>query len=81
MLLHGTKAGAATHPDSYFNLKANPQITVGFGGESFRANLLQLPMAEAERRVRSHAESTPQLAQSVSSAAPRVIPVFSINRI
>ena len=79
MLLYGTKAGATTHPDWYFNLKANPQITVEFGSESFRANVVQLP--EAERRIRSHAESTPQLAQYVSSAAPRVIPVFSINRI
>ena len=81
MLLYGTKAGATTHPDWYFNLKANPQITVEFGSERFRANVVQLPEAEAERRVRSHAESTPQLAQYVSSAAPRVIPVFSINRI
>ena len=34
MLLYGTKAGATTHPDWYFNLRAHPQITVEYASAS-----------------------------------------------
>jgi deazaflavin-dependent oxidoreductase (nitroreductase family) len=80
-LLYGTKAGATTHPDWYFNLRAHPQITVEYGSERFTANVVPLDEAEAAKKVRSQAESVPQFAEYVAAAAPRVIPVFSIERI
>lgn len=81
MLLYGTKAGATRHPDWTFNLRANPQITVEYGTERFQANVVELPEADATRKLSSQAESVPQFAEYVASAAPRVIPVFSINRL
>jgi len=80
-LIFGTSAGAARHPDWYFNLKANPRITVEYGTERFDAEVLELPEAEARQKRQDQASSVPQFAEYVASAAPRVIPVFSIKRI
>lgn len=79
-LLFGTSAGAAKHPDWYFNLKANPRITVEYGTERFDAEVLELPEAEARQKRQDQASSVPQFAEYVTTAAPRVIPVFSIHR-
>ena len=81
MLIFATAAGATRHPDWYFNLKANPQITVEYGTESFKADVVEVSGAEAEARVTKQAASTPQFAKYVESAAPRTIPVFSISRV
>jgi deazaflavin-dependent oxidoreductase (nitroreductase family) len=81
MLIFGTKAGATTHPDWYFNLRAHPRITVELGTESFTADVLDLPEAEARQKVQAQASSVQAFADYVASAAPRVIPVFSINRV
>jgi deazaflavin-dependent oxidoreductase (nitroreductase family) len=81
MLLYGTKAGSPTHPDWYFNLRAHPRIAVEFGTERFTADVIQMPEDEAAKKVRAQAESTPQFSEYVASAAPRVIPVFSIRRL
>ena len=80
MLLFGTKAGSHTHPDWYFNLRANPRITIEYGTERFTADVVELSEADAERKVQKQARSTPLLVEYLKSAAPRVIPVFSINR-
>ena len=81
MLLFGTAAGAATHPSWYFNLVANPTITIEFGTETFAADVALLSPAEGERIVLDRAASTPQLADYVAAAAPRVIPVFDVIRL
>lgn len=81
MLIFGTKAGATTHPDWYFNLKAHPRITVEYGTESFTANVVLLSDEDARKRVEAQARSVPQFAAYVESAAPRVIPVFAIHRV
>lgn len=80
-LIFGTSAGAAKHPDWYFNLRANPRVTVEYGTERFDAEVLELPEAEARQKRQDQASSVPQFAEYVSTAAPRVIPVFSIHRI
>lgn len=81
MLLYGTNAGATTHPDWTFNSRANPQITVEYGTKRFQANVIELPVADAARKLSRQAESVPQFAEYVACAAARVIPVFSINRL
>lgn len=43
--------------------------------------VLELPEAEARRRVEDQARAVPQFAGYVESAAPRTIPVFSIRRV
>lgn len=80
MLVFGTAAGASTHPDWYFNLKAHPRIEVESGTERFTANAIELGAEEARRKIDDQARTVPQFASYVESAAPRSIPVFSIVR-
>jgi len=81
MLLFGTAAGAPRDPAWCFNLRSHPRVDVEFGAERFLADVVELPGAEGTRIVGRRAESNPQLAAYITSAAPRAIPVFSINRI
>ena len=48
--------------------------------ETYRAEAIELPAHEASVIVQQRTKSTPQLAEYVATAAPRVIPVFEINR-
>ena len=76
-----SKAGAQSHPGWYYNLKANPEILVEYGAETYRARLDQLDAETAERKIIAMAEVLPQFADYVERARPRVIPAFSITRI
>jgi hypothetical protein len=51
------------------------------GTESFQADVVELPEAEAQRKRDAMARSVPQFAKSAAAAAPRLIPVFSIARV
>ena len=80
LYVFASKAGSPSHPDWYFNLKATPTITVEYGTETFTANVVELPAAEAAAKLAAQAALMPQFAEYVKSAAPRVIPAFSITR-
>lgn len=80
MYVFASKAGAPSNPDWYHNLKANPEITVEYGAESFTARLDELPDDEGRTVLGRQAAIMPQFGEYVESAAPRVIPVFSVNR-
>ena len=81
MMVYGTAAGSPTDPGWCFNLAGHPRIDVEYGGETFLADVIQLPEEEGERLVLRRAESSPQLAEYVAAAAPRVIPVFTVDRV
>lgn len=74
-----SKAGAQSHPDWYFNLKANPQISIEYGANTFRAEMTELPADEAASKLAVQAEIMPQFGEYVEKAAPRVIPAFAIS--
>ena len=78
--MFASKGGAPTNPDWYYNLKSNPEITVEYGTESFSATVEELPAAEGQARLQAQAALMPQFGEYVTSAAPRVIPAFSITR-
>lgn len=80
MLLFGSAAGSPKHPSWYYNLRANPEIDVEYGRERFAARVVQLPEEEARSRVEVQARISEQFAGYLDSAAPRVIPVFSVRR-
>ena len=44
-----SKGGAPTHPDWYYNVVANPQVTVEVGTETFQAEAI---VAEEPERTR-----------------------------
>ena len=80
LYVFASKAGAPTNPDWYFNLKANPTITVEYGTETFTANVAELEPDDAAAKLAAQAALMPQFGQYVESAAPRLIPALSINR-
>ncbi len=81
LTVFASKAGAPTNPDWYHNLKANPDITVEYGAESFDAKVEELPEAEGQARLQAQAALIPTFGEYVTSAAPRVIPAFAITRV
>ena len=81
LYVFASKAGATTHPDWYFNLKANPEITVEYGTETFTANVAELAPDEAAAKLQAQADLMPRFGEYVTSAAPRVIPAFSLTRV
>ena len=80
LYVFASKGGAPTNPDWYYNLKANPVITVEYGTETFTATVTELPEDEGQAKLRAQAELMPQFGGYITSAAPRVIPAFHITR-
>ncbi|MEM7017623.1 MAG: nitroreductase/quinone reductase family protein [Pseudomonadota bacterium] len=81
MLLFGTNAGSKSPPVWAFNLRANPEITIEYSTETFRANMIELSGKDREERISIQSERTPIFAEYVASAAPRQVPVFTIQRL
>lgn len=81
MVVFASAAGSPKHPDWYFNLLAEPEITVEYTTETFTARVNELPADEASAMLNAQAELMPQFAGYVTSAAPRVIPAFAITRV
>ena len=79
MYVFASKAGAPSNPAWYYNLVANPEITVEFGSESFDALVEELPEAEGQAKLRAQAALMPQFGEYIESAAPRVIPAFGVT--
>lgn len=75
-----SKGGATTNPDWFYNLKATPTITVEFATGTFTAEVAELPQADGQAKIMQLAELMPQFGNYVTSAAPRIIPAFSITR-
>ena len=81
MLLFASFAGAQKHPVWVFNLRANPEITVELGDETFVARVVELAEEDAKSTVQRQAGVSEQFAKYVEPAAPRNIPVFRIERV
>ena len=80
LVVFASKAGATSNPDWCYNLRANPTITVEYGTESFTAEVRELPEDEGQAKLRDQAALMPQFGDYIESAAPRVIPAFTITR-
>lgn len=70
-------AGADKHPDWYFNLVANPTVTVELGDGTFTARAMALAGAERDEVYRQQAASYPGFAE-YQAKTTRVIPVVEI---
>lgn len=80
MTVFASKGGAPTDPDWAYNLRAQPEITVEYGTESFAAVVTELPESDGQAKLAQQATLMPQFGEYVTSAAPRIIPAFSITR-
>lgn len=80
LVVFASKAGASTNPDWYHNLKSHPDIDVEFGTERFTAHVRELPADEGATKLAAQAALMPQFGDYITSAAPRQIPAFVIER-
>ena len=80
MTVFASRAGAPRNPDWYYNLLTTPEVEIEFGAEKFRGRLSELPADIAAAKLQSQAALMPQFGEYVTSAAPRIIPAFAIER-
>lgn len=74
-----SKGGADTHPDWYYNVLANPEVTVEVGTETFKATAT--PASEPERtELYSKMEAQYSGFTDYKNGTERTIPVVVLNR-
>jgi deazaflavin-dependent oxidoreductase (nitroreductase family) len=74
-----SKSGSPTNPDWYYNLSANPEVTVEVGSETFQA--VAQVTAEPERtRLYEKMESVNPGFTEYKSKTSRSIPVITLTR-
>ena len=78
--LYGTFVGSKTDPAWPLNLRANPDIDVELATETYAARIEELHGEEAAERLKVMAEFSDVFAGYITSAAPRKIPAFKVNR-
>ena len=79
IIIMASKGGAPTNPDWYYNLKANPMVTVELGREQFQARAVIAEGAERKRLFRQMAEIMPGFADYQRNT-DRQIPVIILER-
>ncbi|HEY7850322.1 MAG TPA: nitroreductase family deazaflavin-dependent oxidoreductase [Ktedonobacterales bacterium] len=80
LVIVASKGGAPTNPDWYFNLVANPIVTVELGTERFQARASVAEESERERLYARHAELMPGFAEYPAKTTRR-IPVVLLERL
>ena len=79
IVIIASKGGAPTNPDWYYNIAANPEITVEIGGETFPARAEIAAEPERTRLFDAQAALMPGFREYQNNTT-RVIPVITINR-
>jgi deazaflavin-dependent oxidoreductase (nitroreductase family) len=74
-----SKGGAPTNPDWYYNIVANPQVTVEVGTEQFTARAVISTEPERTRLYNKMVEMMPGFAE-YREKTTRVIPVIILTR-
>ena len=80
LVVFASKAGAPTNPDWYYNLAANPLVTVEYGTEKFQAQAEIVPEPERTRIYSQMAAINPGFAE-YEKKTTRVIPVIALTRV
>jgi deazaflavin-dependent oxidoreductase (nitroreductase family) len=75
-----SKGGAPTHPDWYFNILANPLVTVEVGTEKFQARAAVSEEPERTRLYDKMVEMMPGF-DDYRRKTTRVIPVIVLTRV
>ena len=79
LVVIASKAGADVHPDWYFNIKANPEVTVEIGSEKFEALATITNEPERSDLFAKMASINPGFAD-YPKMTKRVIPVIILER-
>ena len=82
IVIIASKGGAPTNPQWYYNLVANPTVTVEVGTDTWEATALLAEGDERKRLFDAQAALMPQFAEYEKSATEhgREIPVFRLVR-
>ena len=80
MVVMGSKGGASTHPDWYYNVRANPEVTVEIGTDSFPARAMVTEGEERQRLFDQMAAQMPGFAEYQHNTT-RQIPVIVLTRV
>jgi deazaflavin-dependent oxidoreductase (nitroreductase family) len=73
-----SKGGAPTHPDWYYNIVANPQVTVEVGTEKFHAQAMVAEEPERSRLYEKMVEVMPGF-DGYRRGTTRIIPVIVLT--
>ena len=77
-VVFASKAGAPTNPDWYYNLKAQPNVTIEVGTDTIAVVASEATGEERERLYRTQAKRVPQFA-AYGKQTDRVIPVIILT--
>jgi deazaflavin-dependent oxidoreductase (nitroreductase family) len=80
LVIIASKGGAPTNPAWYYNLKANPEVAVEVGTETFQATASEPLGDERDRLFNQMASVMPGFAEYQKNT-PRTIPVIRLDRI
>ena len=78
-LVFASKAGAPTNPDWYHNVRANADVTVEIGAESFEATATEVTGEERDELFARQVEAYPNFGE-YQEKTTRKIPVVALNR-
>jgi len=79
LVVIASKGGAPTHPDWYYNIIANPQLTVEVGAEEFEVSAIVAEEPERTRLYSQMATIMPGFAD-YKSKTTREIPVIILKK-
>jgi deazaflavin-dependent oxidoreductase (nitroreductase family) len=79
LFVFASKGGSDENPDWYYNLVANPEVTVELDDENFAATAVVIHGEERDRIYATHEERMPQFKEYQEKTA-RVIPVVELER-
>jgi deazaflavin-dependent oxidoreductase (nitroreductase family) len=77
-VIFASKGGAPTNPDWYYNVKAQPNVTIEIGADTIDVIASEASGEERARLFRTQAERVPQFAEYEQKAG-RTIPVIVLT--
>jgi deazaflavin-dependent oxidoreductase (nitroreductase family) len=80
LAIFASKGGAPTNPDWFHNLRANPDVTVEFGAETFAARATIAEGTERDRLFAEQARRFPAFGEYQANTT-RTIPVIVLERV
>lgn len=80
LVVIASKAGADHHPAWFHNLRANPEVTVEAGTDTFQARASVVDRPERDRLYARMVEKAPGFAEYEAKTS-RVIPVVALERV
>jgi len=78
-LVFASKAGSDRNPDWYWNLRADPDVTIEVGDETIAVRATELTGAERDEKYRTQSERYPGFA-GYQQQTSRTIPVIALTR-